>query len=399
AGACIAARLLRRGVRLDRDAHAHRSRASARAARSQQRAVRVPDRRRRADALPERRSLRALGAHARGARRDPRASAQVSRARSARPDRREDDRGLPRAPAPQLLCRLSAADEGRGPVLRGGRRGRRAEHARPGLIRARVRAAALAAPILCAIALALSPARAAAHRLAPALLSMDEQPDGAIAVSFKMPSQQPVGAEIEPELPESCAPIERPRVEIDAQSITVRWAARCGDAGIVGMRFGVRGLGEAGTNALLRGALRGGRREPAGLPGGGSPPGVSGPPAGAPGGAGHPRLGVLHIATGFDHLLFVFGLVLLARGTRRLLWTVTAFTAGHSVTLSLAALGVVRFPTAPIEVAIALTILVLALELARGTEGSNRESRLRRRPWAVAFALRPLPGFGFAGAP
>jgi hydrogenase/urease accessory protein HupE len=113
------------------------------------------------------------------------------------------------------------------------------------------------------------------------------------------------------------------------------------------------------------------------------------------------RLGVHHIATGFDHLLFVFGLVLLARGTRRLLWTVTAFTAGHSVTLSLASLGVVNFPTRPIEVAIAATILALAVELARGplhADRSTRESPMRRRPWAVAFAFGLLHGFGFAGA-
>jgi hypothetical protein len=107
------------------------------------------------------------------------------------------------------------------------------------------------------------------------------------------------------------------------------------------------------------------------------------------------RLGALHIATGFDHLLFVFGLVLLTRTTSQLLWTVTAFTAGHSVTLSLAALGVVRFPTAPIELAIAATILVLALELARGGEG---RSGLRRQPWAMAFTFGLLHGFGFAGA-
>jgi hydrogenase/urease accessory protein HupE len=109
------------------------------------------------------------------------------------------------------------------------------------------------------------------------------------------------------------------------------------------------------------------------------------------------RLGALHIATGFDHLLFVFGLVLLARGVRRLVWTVTAFTAGHSVTLSLAALGVVRFPTAPIELAIAATILVLALELARPAQ-EGRASWLRRRPWLAAFAFGLLHGFGFAGA-
>jgi hydrogenase/urease accessory protein HupE len=110
------------------------------------------------------------------------------------------------------------------------------------------------------------------------------------------------------------------------------------------------------------------------------------------------RLGVLHIATGFDHLLFVFGLVLLANSARRQVWTVTAFTAGHSVTLSLAALGVVRVPTAPIEVAIAATILALALELARGEPAPGKEGALRRRPWAVAFTFGLLHGFGFAGA-
>jgi len=76
------------------------------------------------------------------------------------------------------------------------------------------------------------------------------------------------------------------------------------------------------------------------------------------------------------------------------------------VTLSLAALGIVHFPSAWIEVAIALTILVLALELARGERapGSReftpgaRESALRQRPWIVAFAFGLLHGLGFAGA-
>jgi hydrogenase/urease accessory protein HupE len=248
-----------------------------------------------------------------------------------------------------------------------------------------------------AAALSLWTAPADGHPLAPSLLSVEESADGALAITFKMSRQQPVGAEIAPELPEQCAPASRPRVEEDAQSLTVRWTARCGDAGIVGLRFGVSGLAESGTNALLRIALRDGRSVQAVLYAG-SPSLVVPARASALGVFGdYLRLGVLHIATGFDHLLFVFGLVLLARGTRRLLWTVTAFTAGHSVTLSLAALGVVRFPTAPIEVAIAGTILTLAIELARGDD-EPRESWLRRRPWAMAFAFGLLHGFGFAGA-
>jgi hydrogenase/urease accessory protein HupE len=244
-----------------------------------------------------------------------------------------------------------------------------------------------------ALACALAASPAAAHRLAPSLLSIDEAADGTIAVSFKMARQQPSGAEVAPELPETCVPTERPRVDGDAASLTVRWTARCG-AGIVGARVGVRGLAETDTNALVRVALHDGRRVQAVLHAGA--PSLVIPERASAFDAFHDylRLGVLHIVTGFDHLLFVFGLLLLARGVRSLLWTVTAFTAGHSVTLSLAALGIVRFPTAPIELAIAATILVLALELAR----EGRDSWLRRRPWAVAFAFGLLHGFGFAGA-
>ncbi len=62
-------------------------------------------------------------------------------------------------------------------------------------------------------------------------------------------------------------------------------------------------------------------------------------------------LGVEHILAGWDHLLFVLALVLLVGWGRSLLWTVTAFTLGHSVTLALASLGLVRVPQGPIEAA------------------------------------------------
>ena len=111
------------------------------------------------------------------------------------------------------------------------------------------------------------------------------------------------------------------------------------------------------------------------------------------------RLGVEHILSGFDHLLFVFGLVLLVAGRRRLVATVTAFTAGHSVTLALASLGVVHVPPAPTEAAIALSIYVLAIELTR-SRGSRQKGPtwLRRSPWSMAALFGLLHGLGFAGA-
>src|SRR5205823_13214735 len=105
------------------------------------------------------------------------------------------------------------------------------------------------------------------------------------------------------------------------------------------------------------------------------------------------RLGVEHILTGPDHLLFVFGLVLIAGTTRRLLGTVSAFTLGHSITLTLAALGIVDFPSRVIELAIAASILALAVELARRPAAPTL---VRRRPWTMAAAFGLLHGLGFA---
>ncbi len=95
-------------------------------------------------------------------------------------------------------------------------------------------------------------------------------------------------------------------------------------------------------------------------------------------------------------MFFILGLVLLVHGWRLLLWTITAFTVGHSVTLSLAILGFVDFPPAPVEVLIALSIFVVAVELVRDDEG--RVSWMRRFPWAVALVFGFLHGLGFAGA-
>ena len=105
-------------------------------------------------------------------------------------------------------------------------------------------------------------------------------------------------------------------------------------------------------------------------------------------------LGMEHIWGGIDHLLFVFGLLLLVGGGTRLLWTITAFTIGHSITLSLVTLGFFDYPVALVEFTIALSIFVLAVELTR--EGRN--DLLWRNPWWLAGGFGLLHGMGFAGA-
>jgi hypothetical protein len=104
-------------------------------------------------------------------------------------------------------------------------------------------------------------------------------------------------------------------------------------------------------------------------------------------------LGVEHILLGIDHLLFVLALLLLVRGIGRLIATITAFTVAHSITLAAATLGFVNVPSAPIEATIALSILFVATELARG-----QFTLTMRLPWLVAFTFGLLHGFGFAGA-
>ncbi|MDJ0867281.1 MAG: HupE/UreJ family protein [Myxococcota bacterium] len=103
-------------------------------------------------------------------------------------------------------------------------------------------------------------------------------------------------------------------------------------------------------------------------------------------------LGVAHILGGFDHLLFLACLVFVARTPRRILVTVTGFTLAHSATLALAALGWVRLPVAPVEAAIALSVVFLASEIARGP----RATLTWRRPIAVSSAFGLLHGLGFA---
>ncbi|MEZ5681530.1 MAG: HupE/UreJ family protein [Erythrobacter sp.] len=106
------------------------------------------------------------------------------------------------------------------------------------------------------------------------------------------------------------------------------------------------------------------------------------------------RIGVVHILEGWDHLLFVIALVLLVARPWPVVKAATAFTVAHSITLAAVTLGVAGLPQRPVEVLIALSIVFLAVELAKG----ERETLARRIPWLVAFAFGLLHGFGFAGA-
>lgn len=104
-------------------------------------------------------------------------------------------------------------------------------------------------------------------------------------------------------------------------------------------------------------------------------------------------LGVEHILTGYDHLAFVIGLLFLVGFRRKLLWTITAFTLAHSLTLASAALGILTLRSPPVEATIALSIVLVANEAIR-----DRKTLARRYPAALAFIFGLVHGLGFAGA-
>jgi hydrogenase/urease accessory protein HupE len=249
----------------------------------------------------------------------------------------------------------------------------------------------LAATLFRALAAASS---VVAHPLDPALLEVRESSTGTVDVLWRLSASQAAGDPLKVVLPVECVSLSAPELNRSGARVTVRWSAQCGDGSLVGRQIGVAGLRERGTDAVLRAHLADGRLVQAVLRG-------DAPTLTIPAQSGrfdvlrdYLRLGFEHILSGPDHLLFVLGLVLLVRGWRRLFWTITAFTAGHSITLSLAVLGVVDISSQPVEVLIAVSIVVVAVELVRG----GRESWIQRFPWSIAIAFGLLHGLGFAGA-
>jgi hydrogenase/urease accessory protein HupE len=247
--------------------------------------------------------------------------------------------------------------------------------------------------LLTLVVLAGDPALA--HQFAPALLEIDEVSADEAAVRWKQPVVRVQGSQLRPVLPVECEGLGDPEVQQEGTGIRASWKMRC-PGGLTGKSVGVEGIAGSQADVLLRITLRDGRRlrhvlkaeAPSFL--------IDADSSRAGVFKDYAVLGVEHILLGWDHLLFVLALVLLVGWGRSLVWTITAFTAGHSVTLALASLGVVHVPQAPIEAAIALSIYVLAVELISARQG--RRTLTQRASWAVAAAFGLLHGLGFAGA-
>jgi hydrogenase/urease accessory protein HupE len=236
---------------------------------------------------------------------------------------------------------------------------------------------------------------ARAHPLAPALLQLEEDSSGRVEVLWKRSSLSVPGSRIEPVPPPDCPALSQPSAEKEGVAVLLRWTIDCGEAGLIGRTVRVDGLGPARIDTLVRITLADGRILQRVLRRGEPEMVVPARASRWDVFVDYMRIGFEHILTGADHLLFVFGLFLLCASLRRLVQTVTSFTVGHSATLSLAALGYTQLPAGPIEVLIAVSVLVLAVELARDP---SKPSWMRRFPWPMALLFGLLHGMGFAGA-
>ena len=243
--------------------------------------------------------------------------------------------------------------------------------------------------------LMLEASPAFAHKLAPSLLDIRETAAGQYEVSWKTPRFSPTPVPVVPRLPDGCRDTGEHDSAYEGTGVRMRWRVACQQP-LAGAVIRVDGLAENQSAALVRVEWQGGGVSQGLLNGtedGFRVPEPAGPLRIA---SDYLVLGVEHILGGIDHLLFVLGLFLLAGSGRQLVLTITAFTAGHSVTLALAALGFLRYPVDLVEFGIALSILVVAIELGRGPDG--REPLLRRFPWGAAVLFGLLHGMGFAGA-
>lgn len=235
----------------------------------------------------------------------------------------------------------------------------------------------------------------AAHEVRPAYLEITERADGKIDVLWKQPSIGLTAVALAPRIagglldraPDSVAAAENWEIH--------QWhGLDLKGHGLDGREIRIVGLERTITDTLVLVHLKNGDDEQQVLTPS-APAFTVNTHAGAAVSA-YLLLGINHILTGIDHLLFVFGLLLLSRGWKQLLRTITAFTVAHSITLALTALKVISVNPALIEAMVAYSILFLAVELMRRQQGLD--GLTQRQPWLVAFGFGLLHGAAFAGA-
>ena len=230
--------------------------------------------------------------------------------------------------------------------------------------------------------LALFGAAAGAHEMSMAEMQLRETARGDFFWQWTATNERAVGFDLVPVWPAGC--------------VAEQSALRCGEAGLQGS-LTIDGVGKSYSAAMVKVVWLDGQTRVYTL--------TAGQPTVQLYGSADDRrgmgeiawayavLGVEHILSGYDHLLFVISLLFLVGFRRQLLWTITAFTAAHSLSLASAALGWLTLRSPPVEACIALSIVLVAAEALH-----RRQTLARRWPALLAFLFGLVHGLGFAGA-
>ncbi|MBL8773754.1 MAG: HupE/UreJ family protein [Phenylobacterium sp.] len=245
---------------------------------------------------------------------------------------------------------------------------------------------------LAALLAGLAPAQA--HEVRPALVQIRETGPTAYEVVWKRPVVGDMALRLVPHL--SGGALEKPPAAEQAAPgyVTRVWRVNGGPP-LEGQTLEVEGLSQSVTDVIVRITARDGRTFDHVLKPAQPRMKLAMAPAAGVAVPAYLVLGVEHILIGIDHLLFVLGLLLLIGPNWKLVKAVTGFTVAHSLTLALAALGYISFPSAAIEALVALSILFVAVELMPGRRAAD--GLAQRRPWLIAFVFGLLHGMAFAG--
>ncbi len=217
-------------------------------------------------------------------------------------------------------------------------------------------------PICLFILVCLLATIANGHESRPGYLQLTLSDEGSVRLLLKIPALGNLRLGLYPNLPANCEAEAEPTTYIIDNAFTERAIFKCG-GGLFGQTVAIDGLSTTLTDVLVRVERQDGAVQIARLTPSKTAFVVEATPGNLEVAGTYLALGVNHILGGIDHLLFVLALLILVTNTRTLIWTITAFTAAHSLTLAAATLGIIQVSQAPVEAVIALSIMVVASEI------------------------------------
>lgn len=230
-----------------------------------------------------------------------------------------------------------------------------------------------------------------AHQTGLSFVDIKEDEEKNISVVYKKPLEDTQAQDIKIRFPSKCVNMSQNEQSIEDGYVISRYTLWCTDTGLAKSRIWVENLVSSDrgvmlryenktgiAKALLRAATpfmyvdkKSGNFEMA---------------------LEYMNLGIVHIWSGFDHLLFVLALVLLSLSNKALFYSITGFTLSHSITLAFGILDIVSVPILYVEAMIAMSIVFLARELLI----DDKVSFTRQNLGVVAFIFGLLHGFGFS---